>query len=154
MKLQEKVLQETLAQAASQFTGELDISLASTVEEWDSTLLRQVLDVSMNVRYALSDFEVILDKEEKVAGFIDHAQWKKCQYVAISETELVQIGVASGWLSAAVHLQKPCHQGQKDDAVIELTYNIDKTQTRYLAGFNVGKRSMIYLVPVGINVYG
>ncbi|WP_224240872.1 hypothetical protein [Hyalangium gracile] len=106
--LQKKALEDCLAFAEQHLSGEFRAEPVLVAPEdalsWDSVELRYVVDQTAILYRRYSQFEVVLDADDRVVGYVDHDKWEKCRWEPLSDGEALTIARSSGLLRLGLRL--------------------------------------------------
>jgi hypothetical protein len=106
--LQKKALADCLAFAEEHLSGEFRAEPvpmpADEALSWDPMELRYVADQTVVLWRRYSQFEVVLDAEDRVVGYVDHDKWLKCRWEELPEEEALSLARTSGLLRPELKL--------------------------------------------------
>ena len=146
--LQQQAHDDGLDHAQRIFEGAFIVELGEPQQRWDPVRLRQVFDQPMKLWRHMSDFEVVLDRENRPVGFIDHDKWTDCRWEALTDAEIVDlvavVGAFEGDL-AVVHTVR----GEEDvlEADLQETRPYGKVYW-YRVRINPARQAVISLMPM------
>jgi hypothetical protein len=148
--LQKKALAACLALAEQQLNGEF---LAEPVEvptdealSWDPIELRYVVDQTAVLWRRYGQFEVVLDEEDRVVGYVDHDKWQKCRWEPLTDGEALTIARTSGLLRPGLKLVES-GKGEGDCLELRLEEPGKKAAPGLVVRINPARRAVISVLP-------
>jgi hypothetical protein len=149
-KLRKQAVDDCLAHVQKELEGQFHVEpIPEPPEEclsWDPALLRYAFDVGMDIGWRYGQFEVVLDAEDRVVGFVDHDKWLDCRWEPLTDEEALRIARSSGLLRQSVR-KAESRQGEKGCLEMVLEVLGGKQPERMLVRINPARRAVISLLP-------
>ncbi|WP_224363351.1 hypothetical protein [Hyalangium versicolor] len=149
--LQKKAIEEGLAFAQQHLTGDF---LAEPIAQsddaaltWDPVELRYVADRSLVLWRRYGQFEVVLDAEDRVVGYVDHDKWEKCRWEPLTKEEALAIARNSGLLRPGLELVES-REGEKGSLELLLAVPREEPSQGLRVCINPARRAVISVLPV------
>jgi len=148
--LQKKALADCLALAEAQLSGEYRAEpVAAPADEalvWDPVELRYVVDQTVVLWRRYGQFEVVLDEEDRVVGYVDHDKWQKCRFEPLPDGEALSIARTSGLLRPGLRLIES-RKGEGDCLELRLEEPGPKAAPGLVVRINPVRRAVISVLP-------
>ncbi|MBN1208025.1 MAG: hypothetical protein JXB05_24385 [Myxococcaceae bacterium] len=148
--LQKKAIADCLAFAQQHLSGDY---LAEPIElppeqalVWDPVELRYAVDRSMVLWRRYGQFEVVLDADNRVVGYVDHDKWERCRWEPLTDAEALAIARASALLRPGLKLVES-RQGEKGCLELRLEPPGEEPSLGLLVRINPARRAVISLLP-------
>lgn len=147
--LQKKATEACLAFVQEHLNGEFLAEPIPAPEDaaltWDPVELRYVADRSLVLWRRYGQFEVVLDAEDRVVGYVDHDKWEKCRWEPLTDAEALAIARTSGLLRPGLELVES-RQGEKGS--LELRLEGQEPAEGLRVSINPARRAVISVLPV------
>jgi hypothetical protein len=150
-KLERQAVADCLAHVKEHLEGEYHVEpIPEPPAErlsWDSSLLRYTYDIGMELWWRFGQFEVVLDAEDQVVGYVDHDKWLDCRWEPLTEGEALQIARSSGLLRQGLRTVES-KQGEKGclELLVEVLGGARPAHVQVL--INPARRAVISILPV------
>jgi hypothetical protein len=150
-KLKGKAVAECLAHVEQHLEGMYWIEpIPEPADEsvsWDASLLRYVYDIAMVVWRRYGQFEVVLDADDKIVGYVDHDKWLECRWEPLADEEALAIARASGLVRSGIRKVKST-RGERDCLELMLELVAPHEAERLQVRINPARRAIISILPV------
>lgn len=148
--LQQQALSDSLAFAQRHLTGDFHAEPVPMSREqalsWDPVELRYVADQTVVLWRRYGEFEVVLDEDSRVVGYVDHDKWEKCRWVPLSEDESLAIARTSGLLRPGLKLAG-AGQGERGCLELRLEASRQDPAPGLVVRINPARRAVISVLP-------
>jgi hypothetical protein len=148
--LQKKAVADCLAFAEQQLSGEYRAEPIPVPPEealsWDPVELRYVVDQSVVLHRRYSQFEVVLDADDRVVGYVDHDKWEKCRWEPLTDGEALSIARTSGLLRPGLRLTGS-RRGEGDCLELILAEPGRNAAPGLVVRINPARRAVISVLP-------
>jgi len=148
--LQKKALAACRDFAEQQLSGEFQVEpVAAPADQalsWDPIELRYVVDQTVVLWRRYGQFEVVLDEEDRVVGYVDHDKWQKCRWEPLTDGEALSIARTSGLLRPGVRLVES-RRGEGDCLELRLEEPGPKAPAGLVVRINPVRRAVISVLP-------
>jgi hypothetical protein len=149
--LQKKALADCLAFAEQQLSGDFHAEpIPVPAEEalaWDPVELRYTVDAPVVLWRRYGQFEVVLDADDRVVGYVDHDKWQKCRWEPLTDGEALALVRESGLLRPALRLVES-RRGEGDCLELRLEEPGKNPGPALLVRINPARRAVISILPV------
>ncbi|WP_342377427.1 hypothetical protein NVS55_38985 [Myxococcus stipitatus] len=150
--LRKKAVEDCLALAERELTGafhaEPVIVPDAEAVTWDPIELRQGVDQTVVLWRRYSQFEVVLDDEDRVVGYEDHDKWQKCRWEPLTDDEALAVARTSGLLRPGMTLVRS-RKGQGECLELLLRESLGREATAdWVVRINPSRRAVISFLPV------
>jgi hypothetical protein len=147
--LRKKAIEAGLAFAQEHLNGEFRAEPIAVADDaaltWDPVELRYVADRSLVLWRRYGQFEVVLDAEDRVVGYVDHDKWEKCRWEPLTDEEALSIARTSGLLRPGLRLVES-RQGEKGSLELRLEGAAPSAGLRVC--INPARRAVISILPL------
>jgi hypothetical protein len=150
-KLQKQAVTDCLEHVKEHLEGEFHVEpIPEPPEEclsWESSLLRYVYDVGLEVWWRCGQFEVVLDAQDQVVGYVDHDKWLECRWEPLTDEEALRIARSSGLLRQGLR-KLDARQGEKGclELLVEVLQGQKAEQVQ--VRINPARKAVISILPV------
>jgi hypothetical protein len=148
--LQKKALADCLAFAEQHLSGEFHAEPvpvpAAEALSWDPVELRYVVDQTVVLWRRYGQFEVVLDEEDRVVGYVDHDKWQKCRWEPLTDGEALTIARTSGLLRPGLRLVES-RKGEGDCLELRLEEPGRNAPPGLVVRINPARRVVISVLP-------
>jgi hypothetical protein len=150
--LQKKAVADCLAFAEQQLSGDfraepVPIPPAEALS-WDPVELRYVVDQTAVLYRRYSQFEVVLDADDRMVGYVDHDKWEQCRWEPLSDGEALTLARASGLLRPGLRLAES-RRGEGDCLELLLAEPGRNAAPGLVVRINPARRAVISVLPAG-----
>jgi hypothetical protein len=148
--LQKKAIEDALAFAQEHLSGDFVAEPIPQADDaalkWDPVELRYVADRSLVLWRRYSEFEVVLDADDRVVGYVDHDKWEKCGWEPLTNEEALSIARTSGLLRPGLELVE-ARQGEKGSLELRLAAPREAPSQGLRVRINPARRAVISVLP-------
>lgn len=148
--LQKKALADCLALAEEQLSGEYRAEPVPIPAEdalaWDPVELRYVVDQTAVLYRLYGQFEVVLDADDRVVGYVDHDKWQQCRWAPLSDGEALTIARTCGLLRPGLRLVES-RKGEGDCLELRLEEPGRNAAPGLVVRINPTRRAVISALP-------
>lgn len=148
--LQKKALADCLAFAGQQLTGDFHVEPVPVPDDealsWDPVELRYVVDQTAVLWRRYGQFEVVLDAEDRVVGYVDPDKWEKCRWEPLTDAEALSIARTSGLLRPGLRLVES-RKGEGDCLELRLEEPGRNAPPGLVVCINPVRRAVISVLP-------
>ncbi len=148
--LQKKALADCLALAEQQLSGDFRAEPVPIPAEdalsWDPVELRYIVDQTAVLYRRYGQFEVVLDEDDRVAGYVDHDKWQQCRWEPLSDGEALTIARTSGLLRPGLRLVES-RRGEGDCLELRLEEPGRNAAPGLVVRINPARRAVISVLP-------
>ena len=148
--LQKKAIADCLAFAEQHLSGDyraepIPLPDAEALS-WEPIELRYVVDRSVVLWRRYGQFEVVLDADDRVVGYVDPDKWEKCRWEPLTEGEALSIARATGLVGPGLQVVSS-QQGEK--GCLELRLEAPKADAApgLQVRINPARRAVISILP-------
>jgi hypothetical protein len=147
--LQKKAIEDCLAFAQEHLNGDFRAEPIPVADDaaltWDPVELRYVADRSLVLWRRYGQFEVVLDADDRVVGYVDHDKWEKCRWEPLTDEEALSVARTSGLLRPGLKLVES-RQGEKGS--LELLLEGTEPSVGLRVCINPARRAVISILPL------
>lgn len=149
-QLQQQAVKDCEGHVASVLKGKFLIEPGEPHTDWNPLDFRREYDQPLIVWRESSDFDVVLDDQDKPVGYIDKDKYLNCQYRAMTHGEIIALAAATGYVPADSSVVSAA-QGPHDCVEATLATEPERVDSpRYLVQINPTRKSIIAIVPEGV----
>jgi hypothetical protein len=149
-KLRKQAADDCLAHVQKELEGQFHVEpIPEPPEEclsWDPVHLRYAFDVGMEIGWRYGQFEVVLDTEDRVVGYVDHDKWLDCRWEPLTGEEALRIARATGLLRQSLRVAES-REGEKGCLELVLEVLGGREAERVFVRINPARRAVISLLP-------